>query len=189
MLSPKGLLGLAIILVVAVTPAAAEEKGKSDNFNFEFGLLFAPNTLSLLFAGHIQDQWGIVTIADTSFEVEEYDLGGETTVCADGELSGSTGPGTCSYHGGVSGSQPAEYSRVSFSVGPTYQLTERLKIYGTVGLVFYTQYITVGETRNEGDASGNAEIGVSYQVIDPVNLIGHYAVEPSAFRIGASIDL
>ncbi len=157
----------------------------AQSYDMDVGLKFGSNTWGYYIGAHdLTSRFGFFTTTELSVDPRSYGIGGTTTVCNDGQLSGSQGTGSCSWHGGVSHQTEAEYSRFSFGMGTTYRLSEPVSLVLNGVFSLYTHYITVGEASNEGDLQYGIETGVLVRPHRNFNIVGLYNSEISAFRLG-----
>lgn len=100
------------------------------------------------------------------FDFDKYENDDTVSVCRDGEVSGSTGSGTCSGHGGVSHTKNAEFDRNGVSFGAAYSISNNFDIFGGILFALYSSDVTVGDTSSKDFSETGLDIGASYRFID-----------------------
>lgn len=96
-------------------------------------------------------------------DTDKYQNGKIVSVCNDGSISGSTGSGTCSGHGGVGYFKEADFDRTAFIIGPTYWFSERIQFHGGLIVGLYTSEINIGDKSKYDFSEIGVDIGLSYK--------------------------
>ena len=170
-----------ISLIVLVLPCSSFSANDGVGVTYgseEFGLFF--------YHIPIRSKIGYSWRVGGAFTSENYGLGGSTSVCSDGSLSGSTGSGTCSWHGGYSHDIESVYSMSSLAGGMSIKMTKRLKTFGHVSWATYIEDINVGNQASQIVRYGY-ELGVGYDVLPTLTILGIYISQTSNLQLGAAL--
>lgn len=130
---------------------------------FDYGLSTSGSDISIGLLGGGKSGVGVYGTFLADFD--EYQNGDLVTVCSDGKISGSTGSGTCSGHGGASKQREANFSRFAFSLGATYLLHERVRLNGGLILGMYSSDIDIGEMTDLDYTNVGVDAGLSFKVL------------------------
>jgi hypothetical protein len=131
----------------------------------EYGLSTSGKDLSLnLWFGSSLDQGqgGYFTFL---FDNDEYENGDSVSICGDGAISGSSGSGTCSGHGGISSTRDASYERIAFTAGTTYNVGKRIRLNGGLIYGMYISEVNIGEMGEYDYGEFGLDFGISYKVM------------------------
>lgn len=120
------------------------------------------------------------------YDRNEYDLGNKVSVCNDGSISGSTGSGTCSGHGGVSHTRNEKNERLGGSLGYLWNVIGDLYLGGGANFGAYTSEVNVGN-KSQGETYFNVEARAAYRITPHIAALTTYDAEVKAFTFGASI--
>ena len=124
------------------------------------------------------------------WDFEEYEDGTTLNVCSDGAISGSSGSGTCSGHGGVSSTKPTEFNRYGLVLGPTYWLSNRIRLHGGLVAALYSSDVNIGDKSERDFTEIGADIGASYSLADDGSrIVLSYETEQQQTYLGFSIPV
>ena len=98
-------------------------------------------------------------------DFKDYTNGDTVRVCNDGSVSGASGSGTCSGHGGISHEEEAQFNRVAIAFGPTYSLTDNLEFHGGFLIGFYNSNINIGDESKLSYSKAGINFGLSLRPI------------------------
>lgn len=123
--------------------------------------------------------------ASIRFDSNEYVLDSTVSVCNDGGVSGSTGSGTCSGHGGVSHTRKEKAERFGGSFGYLWNAVGNFYLGGGAGIGSYISEVDVG---NEGQSDYyiNLEARTAYRFSDRFSLLATYDFEVQKMTVGAA---
>ncbi|WP_298723098.1 hypothetical protein [uncultured Oceanisphaera sp.] len=124
------------------------------------------------------------------WDFEEYEDGTTVSICSDGSISGSSGSGTCSGHGGVSGTKATEFNRYGLVLGPTYWLSDRIRLHGGLVAALYSSDVNIGDKSERDFAEIGADIGASFSFADDgPRIVLSYETEQQQTYLGVSIPV
>lgn len=119
-------------------------------------------------------------------DFDKYKNGIRVTVCQDGSISGSTGSGTCSGHGGISHTKEDEFDRYGVIVGPSYWITNKIQMHGGLIIAFYNSEVDIGDTSKNDYSGVGIDIGVSFKPLDEsdIKIVISYETEQDNTSLG-----
>lgn len=115
---------------------------------------------------------------------DKYQNGKVVGVCNDGSISGSSGSGTCSGHGGVNRYEEADFDRIALVFGPTYWVSEKIQLHGGLIVGLYTSEINIGDTSKHDFSELGIDFGLSYKFLsqsDAKVLISHETEQSKSY--------
>lgn len=140
------------------------------------GLSSSGKDISLDMSSQKESQTDIGLYFRLIADSKEYKDGSSVTVCSDGKISGSTGSGTCSGHGGINHTKEAEFSRYAIAFGPTYWATNCLQVYGGIIFGLYSSDVNIGDTSVKDFTETGFDFGVNFKPVETssfILVIGH----------------
>ena len=161
------------------------------SFAFDLGASSSGNDISIDFWTGINESQKIGLYSRTVIDFESYEGDDYVSVCGDGEVSGSTGSGTCSGHSGVSSTKLAEFSRIALIFGPTYKLSETIDIYGGIIIGFYSSDVSIGDSASLDYSKYGADIGLRLKPIksSDIKITLSYETEQNRTSVGFSYPI
>lgn len=181
---------LRIASILLLLTSSANTFAQYSEFTMDLGLKFGNNAWGYYYGVHYPNsRFGFLSTGEFSLEPETYGIGGTTTVCNNGGLSGSTGSGSCSWNGGVSHQTDATYDRFSIGLGATYKVIEPVSIVLIGVWSAFTHHITVGNIRNDGDSRYGVETGLLFRLDPRFNVVFLYHTEAERYRFGAGTSI
>ncbi len=120
------------------------------------------------------------------YDFDGYHNGANVTVCNDGTISGSTGSGTCSNHGGVNSMKEAEFDRLGFAFGLSNWVSNKVQLHGGLIIGLYSSDINIGDSSEIDFTKFGLDLGISYQPSDLSNMkiVVSYETEQKRSSIG-----
>lgn len=125
------------------------------------------------------------------WDFKDYEDGSFVRVCADGSISGSSGSGTCSGHGGISSEKLAKFNRYGFILGPTHWFTDRIRLHGGLFWGAYNSDVDVGDKDKLDFNEYGVDVGISYSIfgVDSPRVVLSFESEQKQTFIGLSFPL
>lgn len=160
----------------------------SISFAVEFGISTSGEAVSVDFWPNRDEVKKVGLYGRFVWDFEDYEDGSVVSICSDGSVSGSSGSGTCSGHGGVSGEKLAEFTRYGFILGPTYWVTNRVRLHGGIVLGVYNSDVNIGDEGKLDFNEYGVDVGIScsFLGVDSPRVVLSYESEQEQTFLGLS---
>ncbi len=176
----RGSFFAVLIIGTAHNVIASEGSNVSSSVNHHIGAEFGDKNVVLSYTSYNSGLY-----ATLRFDSNKYELDNRVSVCNDGGISGSTGSGTCSGHGGVSHTRNEVSDRVGGSVGYMWNAIDNIYFGGGIAYGFYGTEVNVGSSTH-GDGYINVEGRAAYRLTERFSVVSTYEGEGSVFTFGAT---
>ncbi|MDR9826271.1 hypothetical protein RCJ22_11685 [Vibrio sp. FNV 38] len=171
------IISSTLLNILAFTASADSSEAIKHHIGVELG-----NDNTAIFYNHFDSGfYGSVRI-----DSNNYNRGNRVSICNDGKISGSSGSGTCSGHGGVSYVREEKSERIGGSIGYFWKAIKGLYLGAGANLGVYTSEVNIGDN-NQGEFYMNLEARAAYRITPRITATSTYDAEAGNFTLGASI--
>ncbi|MGC3981530.1 MAG: hypothetical protein QM808_09740 [Steroidobacteraceae bacterium] len=124
-------------------------------------------------------------------DFEKYENGSRVTVCSDGSISGSSGSGTCSGHGGVNHTKNAKFNRYAIAAAPTYWVTDYLQLHCGLIAGLYSSDVNIGDKGSKNFTEYGLDLGISIKPLatSEFKLVAGHETERSRSYLGVRVAI
>jgi len=160
-------------------------------YSADIGISTSGKDISLSFWSLSKAQSKFGWYARALFDFKTYEKNNIVTICRDGSVSGSSGSGTCSGHGGVSHSEQAEFNRLAVAIGPAFWVSNKIQLHGGILIGFYSSHVNIGNTDALDYRKVGFDFGISFKPIETSNfkIVLSHETEQSRTSLGIRFSI